>query len=51
VEYFKYLGAMINDATYTREIKARIVMVQKVIRLDEDSFRQQNGLQFKEETL
>jgi hypothetical protein len=39
VEYFKYLGSMINYARCTREIKSRIVMAKK-IQLEEYSFNQ-----------
>jgi hypothetical protein len=51
VEYFKYLVAMTkNDARGTYRIKSRIVMGgKKGIRLEEVCFRQEIGLQFKEE--
>jgi hypothetical protein len=29
VEYFNYLGSLINDATFTREIKSMIAMVKE----------------------
>jgi hypothetical protein len=30
VEYFNYLGSLINDATFTREIKSMIAMAKEV---------------------
>ena len=39
-----------DDARYTREIKSRIAIAKSSIRQAEDSFQQQIGLTFKEET-
>jgi hypothetical protein len=51
VEYFNYLGnLMTNDARCTREIKSRSVMTKSSIQQEGDSFHQQIGLKFKEET-
>jgi hypothetical protein len=50
VEHLNYLGSMItNDARCTREIKSGSAM-KSSIRQEEESFHQQNGLKFKEET-
>ena len=50
VECFKYLGSMLtNDGRCTCEIKSRIAMKKNCIQ-QEDSFYQQTGLKFEEET-
>ena len=49
VKYFNYLGSMItNDARCTHEIKSRIVMAKAAF--TKETFHQQFGLKFKEET-
>jgi hypothetical protein len=51
VEYFSYLGCMIiNDARGTRAIKSMIAITKAAISKNKDSFHQQIGLKFKEET-
>jgi hypothetical protein len=51
VKYFNYLGTMTtNDARCIREIKSRIAMAKGAFNKDVDSFHQQTGLKFKEET-
>jgi len=49
VECFKYLGSMLtNEGRCTREIKSRIAMAKAAF--SKDSFYQQTGLKFEEET-
>jgi len=51
VECFKYLGSLLtNDGRYTREIKSRDCHGKSCIQQEEDSFYQQIGLKFEEET-
>ena len=51
VECFKYLGSLLtNDGRCTCEIKCRYCHGKSCIQQEEDSFYQQIGLKFKEET-
>jgi len=51
VDCLKYLGSMLtSDGRCTCEIKSRVSMAKKCIQQDEDSFYQQSGLKFEEET-
>ena len=51
MEYDIYLGSMItNDVRCTREIKSRIAIAKSSTQQEENSFHQQTGLIFKEET-
>ena len=51
VKCFKYLGSLLtNDGRCTREIKSRIDHGKSCIQQEEDSFYQQIGLKFEEET-
>jgi len=51
VECLKYLGSMLtNDGRCTCEIKSRIAMSKAAFNKKKDSFYQQIGLKFEEET-
>ena len=48
---FKYLGSMLTeDGRCTCEIKSGIAMAKAAFKQEEESFYQQIGLQFEEET-
>jgi hypothetical protein len=50
MEYFKYLGNMINDVRCTYEIKYKIVIAKAAFNTKKTLFHQQIGLKFNEET-
>ena len=51
VECFKYLGILLtNDGRCTREIKSRIAMAKAAFSKKKNSFYQQIGLKFEDET-
>ena len=51
VKCFKYLGSMLTeDGRCTCEIKSRIAMAKAAFNKEEESFYQQTGLKFEEET-
>ena len=52
VEYFNYLGSMItNNARRTLETKSRIVMKKQYSQQEEDTFRQQIGLNLRKKLI
>ena len=49
VECYNYLGFVINDARYTREIKSKIAMAKAAFN-NKNTFHRQIGLKFKEKS-
>ena len=51
VEYFSYLGSMINDARCTREIKSRITTAKAAFYKKEDLFTRKLDLNLRKELI